>query len=482
MDTHRRASLANSLSSLRLTKSKRSRSSKSNINDSHNDRNQLGNLFFSLPAEIQSLILSHLPLPTIFSLRLTSRSALAIIHSNAPIITRAILSDTILPQHLQYIQTLYPSPSPCTSTNYLLQLLHRHHAIINTITIITRFIQHKIYMIPLTPRIEHFAPYREGVAAKLYGPAWTVWHYLESYRDILVNQHPSHSSSSNQTPGSSRFYPCAPCQTAMNELSAIYPAQAVLPAYHTYGLLLSHLQASVRAPAYFGSIERRLRGWSGKPPGEEELASLVVLGGVKCMANREFTVLKGGYNERLEVVGDFMARVGMVVDGEEGKRKGKSRGKAKAPMKAGKDRKESEVPRPGRRDVMTQIGTPFEKVTAETIEVMPHLDEFLVGEFQRRILEENLLGKVLNSEQGEDVESDESESDSDSEGSESDDDSGGHGYSAQQQQPPDVDESELEMLRQRELQNPFVWVHRLMGEIDEERMEVVAGAEGVGAM
>jgi hypothetical protein len=200
------------------------------------------------------------------------------------------------------------------------------------------------------------------------------------------------------------------------------------------------------------------------------------------MANREFTVLKGGYNERLEVVGDFMARVGVVVDGEEGKRKGKSRGKGKAPMKAGKDRKESEVPRLERGDVMTQIGTPFEKVTAETIEVMPHLDEFLVGEFQRRILEENLLGKVLNAEQGEEVDSDESESDSDSEGSETDDDSGGYGYPAQQQQQPDVDESELEMLRQRELQNPFVWVQRLMAEIDEERTEAVAGAEGVGGM
>jgi hypothetical protein len=225
-----------------------------------------------------------------------------------------------------------------------------------------------------------------------------------------------------------------------------------------------------------------LRGWSGKPPGEEELALLVVLGGVKCMAHREFTVLKGGYNERLEVVGDFMARVGGVVDEEQPKRKGKGKAKGKATGKARSGERGDDVKGDRREDVMTQIGTPFEKVTAETIEVMPQMDEFLVGEFQRRILEEDLLGKVLNPDHQGNVDSDESESDSDSEGSESDDEGNiGHGHPGQQQQP-DVDESELEMLRQRELQNPFVWVQRLMAEIDEERTEDVAGAEVVGAM
>ena len=158
------------------------------------------------------------------------------------------------------------------------------------------------------------------------------------------------------------------------------------------------------------------------------------------MAGKNFSVMRGTYNARLEVLGSFVdavesqARVGGVA--------------SPAAKKAGD--KEVNYWMGGRdwsRDLIEEISTPWKYITGEVLESLPHLDDFLIQDFQRRILEEDLLDGLK-----------------------------GEG-----------DESELEMERQKELASPFGFVRRLMVEVDEERErrreeEGLAGAEGMGAM
>ena len=84
---------------------------------------------------------------------------------------------------------------------------------------------------------------------------------------------------------------------------------------------------------------------------------------------------------------------------------------------------------------MDRLSTPFDFITDAVLDSLPHVDDFLVMDFQRRILEEDLLEEVGGAGRA-----------------------GGVGVEG--------DESELEMERQRELASPFGYVRRLMAEVD----------------
>ena len=166
------------------------------------------------------------------------------------------------------------------------------------------------------------------------------------------------------------------------------------------------------------------------------------------MAGKGFSVMRGTYNARLEVLGAFTDRV-------EGAAKAASIASASSP--ASKETESlSEGPFASTRQEdrrknlgpIEEIATPWDSITEAMLDSLPHLNDFVVWNFQRRILQEDLLESVKF----------------------------------------DSDESELEAERQRELSSPFGFVKRLMMEVDEENERAneeeddIAGAEGVGAM
>ena len=285
----------------------------------------------------------------------------------------------------------------------------------------------KIYMIRNTTLVQPFAAYRASLPEKVCLSAWTAVHYLESYRRIIVYEHPKHTGTATRNrsgPSSetSKFWSCQSCADLSSALTDSYPSERILPAYHFYSLLLAHLRASSRAPTYAGTIERKLRGWSRKPPNEEELSVVVVLGGMGKMAGKNFSVMKGTYNQRLEVLGSFVDKV-----------EGAATISKLAEVPSAPQAKAIDEGSP-----MDSISTPLNDITETVLDSLPHLDDFLLSDFQRRILEEDLLADVK----------------------------------------VDVDESEVEMERQRELSSPFGWVRRLMVEIDEEGEQGGESEEG----
>lgn len=283
------------------------------------NRRNLGQVLFSLPDEITVQIFCYLSEFDIFALRLTSRSVCSYLQTHAGPISRALLRQCAYEHSsdceksswekteysYNYIQKLYPQPQPCASIHYLLQMLRRQSQVDKMLSVIANFVQMKIYMIPSCPRFENFNPYKLRLMKRLHLAAWTMYHFLDKFRKMLILDHPTHSPDTNpQNEGEST--PCRSCNEFVKELLPNYGIE-IIPAYSFYDLSRQHLRSLSRAPSYAGSIERRLRGWSRKPPTETDLMQFTVFGGVPELC--KLSMLKGTYNQRIEMIGSFVDQV-----------------------------------------------------------------------------------------------------------------------------------------------------------------------------
>jgi hypothetical protein len=319
-------------------------------------------------------MLCYLDLNEILTLRRTSRSANEVLDTCAPSVSRHLLNSLSSPSDAKYIAALYPMPHPCYSQAYLLQMLRRNSNIMRMIKVIVNFIQMKIYMIKTGPRVEHFTKYRDRLVTILYPGAWTVQHFLESYRRLIMHDHSTHALS--------RFWGCPECDATVKRLVDSYPAQHLIPAFHFFQLILLHLRASSRAPTYAGTIERKLRGWSRKPPADDDLAQLVVLGGIDQLSR--ISIMKGTYNQRLEMIHAFMDKVASstttfrLAFGPDGSK---------------------HILKDSEHGLMSEVDVPYDDITESVIENLPSLNDIMVPEFQKRILEEGLVEdeEALNS-------------------------------------------------------------------------------------
>jgi hypothetical protein len=305
----RRPSLASFSSSLRLGRSSKKLGSISDA-PTTGQPNRLGQLFFELPVELHAIVVSFLEPRDILTLRQVCHTTRATLDLCAPAV-----QSTQLPQlardDYQHVSRLHPSPLRNHSLNHYLSLLRRHTIITQTTETLTSFMQMKIYTLPPTRQHQQATSITFSrcalLAAHLYPALWTVDHYLSTYRDLLLHAHPSHSSLER-----SRFWHCVSCGKVLIEIVASYPAETLLPAYQAMRLLAVHLKQSSRAPSYAGTIERVVRRLTKRPAGEEDLAVFILLGGVEAL--RKVTVLKGTYNQRLEVVRSFLEMVDRAVE------------------------------------------------------------------------------------------------------------------------------------------------------------------------
>lgn len=177
------------------------------------------------------------------------------------------------------------------------------------------------------------------------------------------------------------------------------------------------------------------------------------------MAGRQLSVMKGTLNSRLECLGEFVEQVetaGATNIVRDPILISTDHGQPDPPLLNSEQKDENEIRGP------MEITSPLHLITPSTLDLLPHLDDFLTANFERRIIEEDLLSQVV--------------------------------YEG-------VDESEVEVLRNSELEGPYGWVKRLMMGIERENSEEErlrrdgegqgsegwdedggAGAEGEGAM
>ncbi|KAH0840606.1 hypothetical protein FOPE_05837 [Fonsecaea pedrosoi] len=317
-DTHalRRPSLA--ALSLRLSSwSKKSHSAKGVETDTDSSQ-QLWDAVQSLPDEIAAQILCHLSVSDFLSLRSTSRSVYLYLRSHAGPITRSLLLQNAYERTTDYegstreekakylydyLHTLYPPPQPCDSFDYLLRMLKRQAQVQRMLQVLINWIQMKVYVIPQFKRYDNFNLYKFTLMRRLHLAAWTIYHFLESYRSMLVTEHSCHprlesKTTSGQEHSSSM---CPFCAESVRGLLRTYPRSTLVPAYHFFELCLQHLRALSRAPSA-GAIIR-----SRKPPSEADLVQFVVFGGIPELS--KLSLLKGSSNQRIDVIETFVDKV-----------------------------------------------------------------------------------------------------------------------------------------------------------------------------
>ena len=143
-------------------------------------------------------------------------------------------------------------------------MLHRRAVIVNLVELLVNFIQVDIYFIKTGSRVKQFQPYRQRLREALMKPAFIVMHYLETFRTGLVESGP-HATES----------------LSPSSIASYYPANVIVPTYQFHRLMMAALRQRLRPPSYAGTLERVVRGWHREPATNEELATLLLFGGVE---------------------------------------------------------------------------------------------------------------------------------------------------------------------------------------------------------
>ncbi|KIX99507.1 uncharacterized protein Z520_05083 [Fonsecaea multimorphosa CBS 102226] len=374
--TSRRPSLA--ALSLRLSSwSKKSHSSKRCEADAGSSE-RLWDAVLSLPDEITAQILCHLSVSDFLSLRSTSRSVHLYLQSHAGPVSRSLLlqnaydrttdyegniNDEKAKFLYNYLHTLYPPPQPCDSFDYLLQMLKRQAQVERMVQVLINWIQMKVYVIPKFKRCDNFNPYKFKLMRRLHLPTWTIYHFLECYRTMLVTEHPYHprpQSASSEQDNSS--IPCRSCGQYVRDLLRTYPGTAIIPAYHFFELCRQHLRALSRAPSA-GIIRSR------KPPSEADLVQLVVFGGIPELS--KLSLLKGSSNQRIEVIGTFVDKISSAAIQQRIGRKASPSSQSQVSLP-------STALRASFDDLVAPLQPPFSLIHHHTISAIPELENFII--------------------------------------------------------------------------------------------------------
>ena len=332
------------------------------------DRQRLWESILALPEEITCQILCYLSLSDILALRLTSRSVSSYLQCHAGPITRSILlqnayeyatdyegnvNDQKGKYLYNYIQAIYPPPQPCVSFDYMLQMLKRQNQVQRMLQAMTNWIQMKVYVFPKFKKCDNFNPYKFKLMRRLHVAAWTIYHFLEKYRTILVSEHPDHLKS---RPGRALPGPCLDCVQSTGALLRTYPGKEIIPAYHFYELCRQHLQALSRAPS-----AGRIRG--RKQPSDADLIQFIVFGGMPELC--KLSLLKGSSNQRIDTIGNFVDRVSSAAIQQ----------RIRANTSSSSSR--SDIPSL-LDDLVAPLQTPYSLIHHNTISALPKLEHFVV--------------------------------------------------------------------------------------------------------
>jgi hypothetical protein len=229
-----------------------------------------------LPNEIQAQIFNLLDVRDILSLRLTSHALAQILSATASAISRPILARRMGGDSALYLKTLYPQPRPCTDLDYFLQMLHRNAVVDKMVLVITDFIQYKIYQVKSSSRQRQFAPCRKRLLSRLKAPTFIIYHFLETLRAKI-----STLERIDLWPESASYEICSSCSHLQCAIIDTYPADALLPTYQFFKIMVSAFRQKLRPPTYAGTLERRLRGWHRSPATDADVTKVLLFGGLK---------------------------------------------------------------------------------------------------------------------------------------------------------------------------------------------------------
>ncbi|KAK5628482.1 hypothetical protein RRF57_004197 [Xylaria bambusicola] len=245
-------------------------------------------LFHNLPNELKIQIIASLPLSDILSMRVASRSWLAMITFNESAITRYHLEHHIP----AYAIRLYPAPEPSLmKLHYLCGIWHRLHVASKLSFLISERVTKEIFLRTTEAQRSEFAPQYERMRRRLVPLLFTIFHFFEMYRTLHLEYIKEHGHGLRLEP-----YTLNPIELKVMNM---YDDQTLLKVHQVFPLVISSFCRRLRPPSYVGRFERSIRGYLRDKPEDEVYVTALCVGGLRRV--ERFWEVKG-YNTRRAAV------------------------------------------------------------------------------------------------------------------------------------------------------------------------------------
>ncbi|KAF2634108.1 hypothetical protein P280DRAFT_414530, partial [Massarina eburnea CBS 473.64] len=253
--------------------------------------------FLRLPSELLIQILSELPIADLLSLRLTSRALNDLINSSGSALVRHWIKHKFGSLHTR----LYPPPRTNEADlQYLLAMRRRHIASVR----LTRELAHFVLKDTLRHTSERQRQLWASVYEKMIPLVFGVGYFLEEHRRVILER-----DLGRIRPRSHIGYDICTTGGIMGMerkiLMRLDPPLR-LQFFYMYCFILQVLTRKLRPPTYAGSVEKVLRGWHGKPACAEDVAFVLVLGGVGQVAK---LLACQNFSERRRLLHAFITRL-----------------------------------------------------------------------------------------------------------------------------------------------------------------------------
>ena len=243
-------------------------------------------LFFSLPNELQVLIIAFLPLTDLLKLRVISKSWLTLVTLHQVPIVRLHLK-THVPA---YALRLYPAPDTSSLTlHHLCGIWHRLHVAAKLAFLICEWLTKEQFLRTSIAAKQGFAIQHERMRRRLIPLIFTIYHYFEKYRALHLEHIRHHDGHGLRE----KPYTLNPIEVQiMNQ----YDDKTLLRVHEVFPLVMSAFCRRFRPPTYVGTVEKSLRGYLKDRPSDQAHVTTLCLGGLR-QAMR-FWVVRG-YNDRV---------------------------------------------------------------------------------------------------------------------------------------------------------------------------------------
>ncbi|PMD30889.1 hypothetical protein L207DRAFT_389977, partial [Hyaloscypha variabilis F] len=253
-------------------------------------------LFFGLPSDLQVNVVAYLYVPDILNLRQVSKTWLEFITSNETPISRLFLKHNPVPC---FTVNLYPLPGPSElDLNYIRRLWHKLAVTSKLSTLLADWIATDIFLRETDRQKQEFLPQRARIIRRLIPILFTIGHFFQTYRHLLVQQILD------------KEHPLLPEDYIINPIERyimnLYDNKTLLQVHQVFPVILSCLSRRLRPPSYFGCLERSLHGYVRRPLPALVLVGLLYIGGMEEVIRISEIET---YNSRRAAVDDWYSAV-----------------------------------------------------------------------------------------------------------------------------------------------------------------------------
>ncbi|KAF2747552.1 hypothetical protein M011DRAFT_402391 [Sporormia fimetaria CBS 119925] len=254
-------------------------------------------VLFRLPVELHIAILCNLSISDLLSLRRTCRALNELLSECGPALVRFWVRCRLGTLHIK----LYPAPKPNEAQfQYLLAMRRRHIASVR----LTRELANFVFRDGLKQPCERQRQLWTSVYETMLPLAFVVGHFLEEHRRVILER-----DLGRIRPRYHVGYDICTTPGITDEEMAIFRRldhSLRLQYYYMYCFMVQVLVRKLKRPTCASSIGKFVRSWAGHPVCDEDIAFVLVLGGInhvsKLLACRT-------YSERRRLLHTFITRL-----------------------------------------------------------------------------------------------------------------------------------------------------------------------------